>query len=183
MQPQPSIPNSQFPIPLFRKTLLTLHAVWLFWTFFCILAFEEVRRSSLGFALALAAAGTLLLVGLAEFRRYRGQTPIPSRPPRFTLEVLAGLLAIAAGSYTLVAAFYMDLPNDALVMLAKTNGPLSRWVFLVACVFALTILYGALVMALASGLFAPRPKAPQLPPAPLPGGTCPGRAPLLEPPA
>ena len=153
-------------------TLRILHGLWLIWIAIWAWRMEELRATILGKALLIPALVTLLVIAADELLSLRarlrrrpaptgnrtpdtGHSPL-TRRPWFTLQTCAGLVTIACGTFGLVECFTLDLPSETMVMLVNGKGPLSSWVFLVGGVFAVTIVYGAAVVAVGSGLLAAR---------------------------
>jgi hypothetical protein len=158
-------PPVRLAAPGAPRGLLVLHGVWLVWTAGWCAAMEEVRASVAGRALFATCAWVVVSVAATEVLRRRASAAPAraTRPPRFTAQVLAGLVAIACGAFCLVEAFYLDLPDETFFTVFGGAGPVSRWVFMVGGVIVPTLVYGAAVIAMASGL-TDRPEPP--PPAP-----------------
>jgi hypothetical protein len=138
-----------------RWTMLVIHAVWAVYVMICVFSMNELFSTMLGGALDIAVICVAALVVIAELMRRKNKTWWGDfgRPPRFTFHTLAGIVAIGAASFGIVACFNLDMPNEALFHFGKNSGPLSRWVFIVIGVFGFTAFYGVLAVLIGSGLW------------------------------
>ena len=136
------------PVRRAKVRLGLLHGVGL--TFFvgCALALPELRGSALGVALWIGILGAVVLLAGGMVAR-RGRAA-PARPV-FSVHTWLGLLMLGVGAFGVVEAWNSELPG-VLVMLPRIGAPVSRQFFIIAGVFGGASLYGALAVALGSGL-------------------------------